>query len=57
MLESFSISSSALMIDSRYWSGVSAVKSATSSCPRMAVMGVRSSCETSVEKRRICSKD
>ncbi len=42
---------------SRYCSVVWAVKSATSSWPRMAVMGVRNSCETSVENCFICWKE
>src|SRR5438270_766475 len=42
---------------SRYWSVVLAVKRATSSCPRMAVMGVRSSCDTSAENCLICWKE
>ena len=48
---------SALNMASRYCSVVLAVKSATSSWPRMAVMGVRNSWETSVENWRICRKE
>src|SRR5579862_937750 len=44
-------------VASRYCSMLLAVNRATSSCPRMAVMGVRSSCETSVENWRICWKE
>jgi len=39
------------------FSVVRAVNNATSSCPRIAVMGVRSSCETSVENWRIWLKE
>jgi hypothetical protein len=44
-------------VASRYCSTVLAVNRATSSWPRMAVMGVRNSCETSVENWRICWKE
>ena len=57
MLERRSTPSRASAMASRYCSTVSAVKSATSSCPRTTVSGVRNSCETSVENWRICSKE
>ena len=57
MFESLSTSSSAATMASRYCSVVFAVIRATSSCPRITVRGVRSSCETSVENCRICSNE